>query len=100
MKNVKLFDTAASPDRILLEVVVDGVVGIFGGRLAVRDLAGEVGGLARTKGLCVSQEGGYICAGPTYNHSRTELAYIFDENKYSPDEALKAVEDTYDKLHP
>lgn len=53
MKIVKLFYTAASPDRILLEVVVDGVVGVFGGRRAVRDLAGEVGELARTKGSCV-----------------------------------------------
>ncbi|WP_235812484.1 hypothetical protein [Pseudomonas caricapapayae] len=56
MKNVKLFDTAASLDRVLLEVVVDGVVGIFGGRLAVRDLAGEVGAWLELRGYALAKK--------------------------------------------
>lgn len=100
MSLVKLFDTAASPDRIFLEVVSSGIAGVFGGRLAVRDVAGKVGELARIKGVCVSQEGGYVSSGLTHNHPRTELAYMFDDNKFTPETALEAVEATYDILHP
>lgn len=100
MSLVKLFDTTANPERVFLEIVSAGIAGVYGGRLAVREVAGEVGKLARMKGVCVSQDGGYISAGQTYNHPRTELAYMFDENKFSPDAALNAVEATYDILHP
>ncbi|MBN4183966.1 hypothetical protein QCD83_14365 [Pseudomonas savastanoi pv. phaseolicola] len=100
MSVVKLFDTATSPVDVFDEVVNSGIAGVYGGRLAVREVASQVGGLAKINGVCVSQEGGYISSGLTHNHSRTELAYMFDDRKFSVDQALDAVEKTYDITFP
>lgn len=100
MKVVRLFESDASVDDVLSEVVSVGIAGVYGGRVSVRNLAGQVGRLAESEGVCVSQDDGYICAGLTHNHPRTELAYMFDERKFSVDDALQAVIGAFEKSHP
>ncbi|MBA4706663.1 hypothetical protein B7R56_10555 [Pseudomonas savastanoi pv. retacarpa] len=100
MKSVRLFEPDASADAVLSEVVSAGIAGVYGGRVSVRNLAGQVGRLAERERVCVSQDNGYISTGLTHNHPRTELAYMFDENKFSTDDALQAVVAAFEKSHP
>lgn len=100
---VKLFDSTGPAQDILDEVRLSGVAGIYGGRVAVRGLASRVADLAAEPSGDddeESQEKGSIWSGQTYNHPQTELAYVYDDNRFSPNKALQAVIAAYEVLNP
>lgn len=87
---VKVFKGHDDAREILDEVLTNGIAGISGGRIQVREKLNEVAGLAE-------QEGNEsVMATSTSNHPNTELAYPYDESAYGHTEAKQAVERAYD----
>lgn len=68
----------------------NGIAGICGGRIAVRQKLGELSALSDAEGHTS------VSAQSTYNHPNTELAYAFDETEYGHKEAQLAVIASYD----
>lgn len=91
MPNITIFRDTDSEQNILDELKNDGLVGISGGRLAVRAKLGKVQNLIDAEEL-----DGYW-AQSTLNHPDTELGYGYDENRYSMQEAQKLVTESYDE---
>ena len=89
-----IFEPSDSAERILEAVLVDGVAGIHGGRLAVRQRLGEVADLAET------HEYETVMARSTVNHPKTELAYLYDIERYEHSEAREAVVAKFDAANP
>ncbi|MFZ2319670.1 MAG: hypothetical protein WAW12_07365, partial [Pseudomonas sp.] len=71
-------------------VLVDGITGISGGRLSTRRLLNQVHELAEAAGHT------HVIAHSTYNHPHTELAFIYDDDIYCADLAMKKVIAAYD----
>lgn len=88
---VKIFEGYDDAGEILDEVLANGIAGISGGRVQVREKLNEVAELAEQAG----HES--VVAHSTINHPDTELAYSYDENVYGHTEAKKAVEREYDR---
>jgi hypothetical protein len=87
---VKVFEGHDEAREILDEVVTNGIAGISGGRVQVRQKLNEVAELA------VQEGHESVIAHSTINHPDTELGYPYDENVYGHSEAKKAVELAYD----
>lgn len=87
----KIFNDFSNANDIFDEALTNDIVGISGGRLAVRQKLNEVYTLA--------EKGGYedIVALSTYNHPATELAYIYNKKFYDGNQAQQEVIDSYDK---
>ncbi len=88
---VKMFNSAANPADVLAEVVRTGIAGMHGGRVEVRQKRRLVAEQA------AQQEHLSIRADQTFNHPHTELAYPFDEERFTKAEAQKAVVAAYDE---
>lgn len=82
---VKVFRCTDVPQTVLSAVLADGVAGISGGRTTVRNLLGRVAQLAESEGY---EE---IVALSTCNHPYTELAYIYDSERFSNEGARQEV---------
>lgn len=80
-----IFDTLAPTQLILDAVIADGVAGIRGGRVAVRSKLHQVSELAGKLGYTT------VMSHSTYDHPETELAYPYDEDRFSHSEAKEAV---------
>lgn len=90
----KIFKASdATPEMILQEVESYGLAGISGGRLAVRKLKSNIQSIADDKGL---EDIRSLC---TYNHPYTELAYPYDMNRFTSEDAKRLVIRTYDELN-
>src|SRR5450830_1676026 len=87
---VKIFEDFDSANDILGAIVLSGVAGVSGGRVAVRDKLSEVGKLA------VKQRHKSIVASVSINHPDTELGYPYDNAKLDLNEAKKKVLEAYD----
>lgn len=87
---VELFKGVDEAQEILGAVLRDGVAGVSGMRTEVRQKLVEVRELARQVGYQS------LSAQLTFDHPETELAYPYDVNRYSRDEALEAVRAVYD----
>lgn len=82
---VKVFRCTDVPQTVLSAVLADGVAGISGGRTTVRNLLGRVAQLAE------SERHEEIVALSTCNHPYTELAYIYDSERFSNEAAKQEV---------
>ncbi|UPZ07936.1 hypothetical protein M1Q10_12425 [Pseudomonas aeruginosa] len=82
---IKIFRCTDTPQAVLNVALADGVVGIRGGRTTVRNLLDRVAQLAESEG----HED--IVALSTYNHPYTELAYIYDSERFSNEAAKQEV---------
>ncbi len=82
---IKIFRCTDTPQAVLNAALADGVVGIRGGRTTVRNLLGRVAQLAESEG---HEE---IVALSTCNHPYTELAYIYDSERFSNEGAKQEV---------
>jgi hypothetical protein len=87
---VKMFDDCDSAQDILNAIVLNGVAGVSGGRVAVRKKLGEVSKLAE-KGKYQS-----IIANVSIDHPDTELGYPYDNAKLDLNEARDEVRKAYD----
>lgn len=87
---VNIFKDHDEAREILDEVLTNGVAGISGGRIQVRNKLNEVAVLAEQE----SHES--VMADSTIHHPETELAYPYDMNVYDRTEAKKVVERAYD----
>ncbi|MFN4264436.1 MAG: hypothetical protein ACK4F8_01670 [Aquabacterium sp.] len=87
---VEIFNTSDDAQRIMDAVLLDGVAGIHGGRVAVRKRLGEVAELAESAGHRS------INAYLTIDHPDTELGYPFDSTRFDRQEASKLVRTAYD----
>lgn len=87
----KIFDDDSDANDILNEVLINHIVGINGGRIAVRQ---------KLKAVYILAEHGAhedVVALSTYDHPDTELAYIYDQKFYDNYKAKHEVIDSYDK---
>lgn len=91
MPKITIFKDSDSEQAILDELKIDGLIGISGGRLAVRAKLGKVQDLINEEEL----EGYW--AHSTLNHPDTELGYGYDENRFSMQEAQELVTKNYDE---
>jgi hypothetical protein len=87
---VKIFNDRDDAREILQEIMDNGIAGICGGRMAVRNRLKEVARIA------YEDDHDSIRANSTINHPATELAYPYDETRYEHQEARQAVEHAYD----
>lgn len=87
---VKIFKASTDTKIILNEVLVNGLAGISGGRVATRQKLRSV--------ACLAEEEGHesVVANSTINHKLTELAFLYDNFRYKHQEASKAVAEAYD----
>lgn len=90
MFNITIFNDADSEQDILDKLKNDGLIGVSGGRLAVRAKLGKV------QDLINAEELEDYCAHATLNHPCTELGYGYDKNRYNIQEAQKLVTKSYD----
>lgn len=103
MGEVKLFQDTSAAQDILEDAKRSGVAGIYGGRLAVRALTRDVARLVEQFDADADEElqgEVSIWSSQTYNHSQTELAYVYDANRFRPDQALQAVIAAYELFNP
>lgn len=100
MRNISLFTCSDDAQEILDALLVSEIVGVSGGRVSVRALVKRVDQAATNEGVAIDQEDGYIVIGPTYNHDRAELAYMYDSRKVGEQEAMDAVIAAFEKAHP
>lgn len=91
---VKIFRCYDAAQDVLDCALADGIVGVSGGRTSTRRLLRAVHDLA--------EAGGHeqIVALSTYNHPDTELAYIYDNERYDSDGAQTKVINAYDLANP
>ena len=87
----KIFDDDSDANDILNEVLINNIVGISGGRIAVRQKLKEV--------YIIAEQSAHddVVALSTYDHPDTELAYIYDQKFYDNYKAKQEVIDSYDK---
>lgn len=88
---VKIFSDLDDVKEICNEILKSGVAGISGGRLAVRSKMKDIRGYIEKNGYT------NIVALSTYDHSDTELGYIYDEKQYNSKEACELVIKSYEK---
>jgi hypothetical protein len=89
MPKITIFRDTDFEQDILDKLINEGLVGISGGRLAVRAKLEKVQDLIDTEKL----EGYW--AKSTLNHPDTELGYGYDENRYNMQEAQKLITESY-----
>lgn len=87
---IELFGSSDDAQKILDAVLRDGATGISGMRTAVRRKLSEVRELV--------EQAGYpsISAHLTFDHPEAELAYPYDADRYSLEEALEVVKAAYE----
>jgi hypothetical protein len=88
---VPLFRGSDDERDILDALEIDGLVGVFGGRLEVRER------LSRVQALIQELEREGFWAHSTIDHPDTELGYGYDEDRFSPEEARRLVTAAFDK---
>lgn len=91
MPYLEIFDGFEDAAVILQALKDDGLVGVFGGRLEVREKLRKVQSLIEREGLK-----GYW-ADSTINHSETELGYGYNEELFSIEKARRYVVKAYDE---
>lgn len=87
---IKIFEDSDSAQDILNSIVANGVAGVSGGRVLVRQKLKEVSSLAKTSGLKS------ILTDVTIDHPDTELGYPFDMDKFDLEDAKDKVQKAYD----
>lgn len=90
MLKITIFQGYNPEQDILNALKADGLVGISGGRLEVREKLKKVQDLINSEG-CKTYH-----AQSTINHPETELGYAFDEERFSLQEAQKLVAKSYE----
>jgi putative alpha-1,2-mannosidase len=88
-----LFRGGDDEREILDALEINGLVGVHGGRLEVREK------LSRVQALITELELEGYSAHSTINHPDTELGYGYDTDRFSPEEARRLVTAAYDKQH-
>ena len=89
---IKIFKCSDRAEDVFEEAMMSGIVGVAGSRVHTRKLIDKVDDIANNQGV---EE---IYSISTYNHPEAELAYIFNTDLYSKDEAMKLVIKTYNNL--
>ena len=90
MPEITIFKDHESAHDILDKLICDGLVGVSGGRLAVRNKLGVL------QSLIDAEELDNYFARSTINHPDTELGYGCDLNRYNLQEAKKIVTKSFD----
>ena len=94
MQKVTIFNSSDPEQVILNELIITGLIGVRGGRLAVR------GKLDKVQDLIDSQRLEGYRAHSTMDHPDTELGYGYDANRYELQEAMKLVTKSYERKLP
>ena len=91
--NIDVFKCTDSIEAMEQSLRDDGLIGISGGRISVRRALDEL--LSQINELENNEEERF--GGLTYNHPNTELAYIWDSEKFSLKQAKRIVKEAYDR---
>lgn len=93
MRRIEIFEGPEDAGVIFNALKDDGLVGICGGRLEVREKLKRVSALIENEALK-----GYY-ASSSINHPMTELGYAFNEALYSIEQARSYVTEAYEKKY-
>lgn len=86
---ITIFEGTTDPELLLEQVLLDGVVGIHGMRVAVREVLLKLRAVAWKRGH-------RSIAALTFDHPDTELGYAFDGDRYRLTAARDAVLAAYE----